>query len=55
MILCKSCIQAIRSRGEKVFIDDSFDETTIREDGLICEWCEDDDIEVITELYSVHF
>ena len=33
--LCKHCIDAIRSRGEKVFVSD---ETT---DEIICEWCED--------------
>lgn len=55
MILCKRCIQAIRSRGEKVVIDDTFDEYTIREDNLVCEWCEEDDPDLNVELYSVHF
>lgn len=55
MILCKRCIQAIQSRGEKVIIDDVFDETIVQEDCLVCEWCEEDDPDLNTELYSAHF
>lgn len=52
MIICGKCIQAIRSRGEKVVIDDEFSESEVIEDELICEWCEE---EAATDLYSVHF
>lgn len=54
MIICDKCIQAIRSRGETVVIDNTFDSYAIAEDGLKCEWCEED-AELHTELYLVHF
>lgn len=47
MIICKHCIEAIRSRGELVVIDDVFDE----DDELDCEWCGDSNVEAS----SVHF
>lgn len=47
MIICKHCIEAIRSRGELVVIDDVFDD----DDELDCEWCGDTNVEAA----SVHF
>ncbi len=55
MILCEHCIEAIRSRGEKLFVgeaiyqDIDYDEEKeewISDDGktiLECEWCEEVD------------
>lgn len=51
MIICQRCIQAIRSRGEKVVIDEEIDNEIAEEDGLVCEWCD----EPASELCSVHF
>ena len=58
MLLCKNCIEAIRSRGEKIIILDTieqdidYDETQGKwiqkydKDELIlkCEWCEEPNI-----------
>lgn len=50
ILLCEHCIDAIRSRGEKVFVAGEywdFDE----EDEIACEWCE----ETEKTLYECHF
>lgn len=49
MILCENCIEAIRSRGEKLFVGDPVEKT----EETICEWCDDDDED--TELFEVIF
>lgn len=47
--LCKHCIEAIRSRGEKVFVGEEID---MDECPLArCEWCEDEDAGT---LYNCH-
>ena len=51
MIMCKTCIEAVRSRGELVVIDEEFDDDDSIEMGHECEWCCDSNI----ELCSVHF
>ena len=55
MILCKHCIEAIQSRGEKIYVGEEIEqfidydeekEEWISEDGapiLECEWCEEVD------------
>ena len=52
MIICKTCIDAIRSRGELVVIDEEFEEDEATEMSLDCEWCGDDSH---YGLSSVHF
>jgi len=38
--LCKNCIDAIKSRGEKVFVgDEAFEEP---DGSMKCEWCEEE-------------
>jgi len=45
MFLCYRCINAIRSRGEKIFVGD-----LIHDEGInVCTWCE----ELEEELYEV--
>lgn len=51
MIICKTCIEAIRSRGELVVIDDVFENDDATDWGLKCEWCDEPD----SKLHSVHF
>ena len=55
MILCEHCIEAIRSRGEKIYVGEEIEqfidyneekEEWISKDGepiLECEWCEEVD------------
>ena len=45
--LCKNCIEAIRSRGEKVWVGS---EIETEDEELVCEWCEYEDI-----LYDCRF
>lgn len=57
--LCSYCIEAIRSRGEKVYVGEKIErEMDIDTDGhwlvddeLTCEWCEEEN----DELYDCHF
>lgn len=57
--LCDHCIEAIRSRGEKVYVgpeierDEDVDEEGrwYVSDDLTCEWCE----EKVDELFDCHF
>lgn len=59
MKLCKRCIEAIRSHGEKVWVGpileremDVDDEGKwFTSDGLTCEWCEEE----VEDLYDCHF
>lgn len=40
MILCESCIEAIRSRGEKVLVGERvYDCDESEEEETPCEWC----------------
>ena len=49
--LCSNCIDAIKSRGEKIFVGDSmyFD----LDDVGTCEWCEEE--YEASELYDCRF
>ena len=57
--LCQQCIAAIKSRGETVYVGPEIErEEDIDEegrwfvsDGLICEWCENED----DKLFDCHF
>ena len=53
MILCRDCILALRSRGEKIMVSDSpiweYDSQD-PDNTMRCEWCEDEENE---ELYEV--
>lgn len=52
-ILCKHCIDAIKSRGEKIYVG-SLVERDIEmigkdrciSDGMKCEWCDEEDDEL---------
>ena len=46
MLLCDICIQAIRSRGEKIFVGNA---VYADDDQIICDWCDED----FDELYEV--
>ena len=60
--LCEHCIEAIRSRGEKVWVGEIIEreedldneENWVPCDGLICEWCEHD-YSTYDDLYDCHF
>lgn len=47
--LCNNCISAIRSRGEVVYVGPEIKRD--EDDGLKCEWCEEDD----DTLYDCHY
>lgn len=57
--LCRTCIDAIKSHGENVWVGSMIErEEDLDErghwsvvDGLTCEWCEEEDV----ELYDCHF
>lgn len=49
--LCPHCIDAIRSRGEKVFVGERIEDTDT-DPYPICEWCEDYTTGI---LYECHF
>jgi len=59
ILLCHYCIDAIKSRGEKIFVGGLVErELDLDEegkwfvsDGLKCEWCEEE----YDELYECHF
>lgn len=40
-LLCKNCIDAIKTRGELIYVGPLVSD--IDEDELICEWCEEPD------------
>lgn len=44
MMICEHCLEAIRSRGEKVFDTPTYESGT-------CEWCDEED----DNLYEVEF
>lgn len=53
MKLCKRCIDAIKSRGEIVYVGPPVERDMeyigkdwVISDGLKCEWCEEDDDEL---------
>lgn len=49
MLLCKHCIQAIRSRGEELYVGDmEYDIDEAEEEGITCDWCDEYD-----DLYGV--
>lgn len=57
--LCRCCIDAIKSRGENLYVgplierEEDIDEKGrwVVSDGLICEWCGEKD----DELFNCHF
>lgn len=49
MVLCEHCLQAIKSRGERVKTELFYVDI---EDGVICEWCEE---EIEGEAYETEF
>ncbi len=52
IILCKECIAYLNSREEKLWVGPRLErELDLDEDGLVCEWCEEED----DELYECHF
>lgn len=51
MVICKACIEAIKSRGELVVIDTEFENEDAFEMDLCCEWCG----ESTTDLCSARF
>lgn len=51
MIICEGCIEALRSHGDIVVIDDVFSDEDSLEMELECEFCKDAN----TDLRSVHF
>lgn len=47
--LCPRCIDAIRSRGEKVFVGTEIDYDEYREthgEEATCDWCGEEDVEL---------
>ena len=40
--LCSNCIEAIRSRGERVLVGETMYFETEFDETVKCEWCEDD-------------
>lgn len=49
MLLCEHCIQAIRSRGEELYVGDlEYDIDEAEEEGITCDWCDEYD-----DLYGV--
>ena len=52
--LCRNCIEAIRSRGEKLFVGHEVDFTEYADEHgkeASCEWCEDNE----ATLYECEF
>lgn len=45
MRICKQCLEAIRSHGEKPIICDEY--SVSEEEAIICEWCEEITEEII--------
>ena len=41
IVLCNHCLEAIRSRGERVTVIDYIFPDEAEERGLVCEWCKD--------------
>lgn len=44
--LCRHCIDAIKSRGETVFVGDIVPDEIETDELKICEWCEEEYIEL---------
>ena len=42
-ILCKHCIAAIKSRGEKLYVGDEIDVDCWEDEKPKCEWCDEED------------
>lgn len=42
--LCKNCIDAIRSRGEQIFVGDEVMMDEEDPKTFTCEWCEEDGV-----------
>lgn len=45
-ILCKNCIDAIKSRGEKIFVGDVVNGFDYEDEPTKCEWCDEEDVEL---------
>lgn len=44
MILCKQCIEAIRSRGEKIYVGEMITQDIDNDESIIkCDWCKEPD------------
>lgn len=51
--LCRNCIAALQSRGEKVFVGSQVDpDEYFEEKGeyLHCEWCDEEDVDIYETL-----
>ena len=51
--LCMNCINAIKSRGEKIFVGSVIDpDEYLEENGetLHCEWCDEEEVDVYETL-----
>lgn len=45
--LCRNCIDAIKSRGEPVYVGEAYcDDEDENGNPLKCEWCEENDVEL---------
>ncbi len=42
MLMCRQCVNAIRSRGEEVFTRPISFEDLEEQETFICEWCEEE-------------
>ena len=40
MVICDTCIMAIKSRGEKIYVGDSVHDDN--NESMTCEWCKDE-------------
>lgn len=50
MLLCKYCIEEIRSRGEIIYVSPELNDAE-KNDKTICEWCDEED----DTLFECHF
>lgn len=51
ILLCRYCIDAIRSRGEEVYVGNTIFFDLEPEEMWHCEWCEEES----DDLYKCHF
>lgn len=42
-LLCRRCIDAIKSRGEIVYVGPQAYDCTYDDEEKVCEWCEEED------------
>ena len=45
-ILCRNCIDAIKSRGEKIYVGDIVNGYDFKDEPTKCEWCNEEDVEL---------